>query len=103
MVNGLPLWRGGQIAVDPTLVSPLQRCGEPCPCANAEPGCVLRYAEARQLRTYPELRAGGPGCCQLVVCGGDDSALRPSPLSAAWRKHKNQDGRRGTPPRSGGR
>ena len=69
VANGLPLWRGAQIAVDTTLVSPLQRCGEPRPGADVEPGCALRHAEARKHRTYPELRAGGQGRCRLVVFG----------------------------------
>ena len=69
VANGLPLWRGAQIAVDTTLVSPLQRSGEPRPGADAEPGCALRHAEASKQRTYPELRAGGAGRCRLVVFG----------------------------------
>ena len=69
VANGLPLWRGAQIAVDTPLVSPLQRCGEPRPGADVEPGCALRHAEARKHRTYPELRAGGQGRCRLVVFG----------------------------------
>ena len=50
VANGLPLWQGAQIAVDTTLVSPLQRDGQPRPGADARPGLALAQAAARKLQ-----------------------------------------------------
>ena len=61
VANGLPLWRGGQIAVDTTLVSPIQRDGSARPGADVRPALALQQARARKLRTYPELPPGGQG------------------------------------------
>ena len=63
VANALPLWRGAQIAVDTTLVSPVQRDG------RARPALALQQAKTRKLRTYPELQPGGHGRCRLVVFG----------------------------------
>ena len=57
VANSLVLWQGAQIAVDTTLVSPLQRDGQPPrPGADARPGLALTQAAARKRRTYPELQ-----------------------------------------------
>ena len=69
VANGLPLWQGAQIAVDTTLVSPLQRDGQPRPGAVARPVLALAQAAACKRRTYPELQPGGRGRCRLVVFG----------------------------------
>ena len=55
VANGLPLWRGAQIAIDTTLVSPVQRNGLPRAGAQARPALALQQAKARKFRTYPEL------------------------------------------------
>ena len=65
VANGLPLWRGAQIAIDTTLVSPvLPRAG-----AYARPALAPQQAKARKFRTYPELQPGGQARCRLVVFG----------------------------------
>lgn len=69
VANGLPLWRGAQIAVDTTLVSPVQRDGRARPGADARPALALQQAKTRKLRRYPELQPGGHGRCRLVVFG----------------------------------
>ena len=66
--NGLPLWRGEQLAVDATLVSPLGRDGQPRTGADARPGIVFaQFTRRKQRRTYPEL--GRARRCRLVVFG----------------------------------
>ena len=69
VANGLPLWRGAQIAIDTTLVSPVQRNGLPRARAHARPALALQQAKARMFRTYPELQPGGQARCCLVVFG----------------------------------
>ncbi len=69
VANGLPLWRGAQIAVDRTLVSPVQRDGRARSGADARPALALQQAKTRKLRRYPELQPGGHGRCRLVVFG----------------------------------
>ena len=64
VANGLHVWRGAQIAVDTTLVSPLQRDGQPRP-----PRLALQQATSRKHRTYPELLGAGRVRCRLVVLG----------------------------------
>ena len=59
VANGLPLFHGGQLAVDTSLVSPLTRNG------TARRDDALRTARGRKEATYPELLAGGR--CRLVV------------------------------------
>ena len=65
VANGLPSFHGAQVAVDVTLVSPIQRDGCPRPGADTEPGLALTQAEERKRRTYPEF--GRQGRCRLVV------------------------------------
>ena len=71
VANGLPLWRGAQIAIDTTLVSPVQRNGLPRAGAQARPALALQQAnaKARKFRTYPEPQPGGQARCRLVVFG----------------------------------
>ena len=73
VANGLPLWRGARIAVDTTLVSPVQRDGRARPGADARPALALQQAKTRKLRTYPELQPGGHtlslGCLRLEEAG----------------------------------
>ena len=65
VAKGLPIWRGVQVAVDTTLVSPVQRRAG----CDAVPGLALQQAAARKRRTYPELRPDRRGRCRLVVFG----------------------------------
>ena len=68
LANGLPLWRGAQVAVDTTLVCPLTCSGEPRPGAERKPGLALQTAANRQRRpVYPELVVARR--CKLVVLG----------------------------------
>ena len=77
VANGLPLWRGARIAVDTTLVSPVQRDGRARPGADARPALALQQAKTRKLRTYPELQPGGHtlslGCLRTRGGGRFDS------------------------------
>ena len=63
--NGLPSFHGAQVAVDVTLVCPIQPDGCPRPGADTEPGLALTQAEERKSRTYPEF--GQQARCKLVV------------------------------------
>ena len=65
VANGLPSFHGAQVAVDVTLVSPIQRDACPRPGAEAEPGLAIAQAEERKRRTYPEF--GHQARCRLVV------------------------------------
>jgi len=65
VANSLPSFHGAQVAVDVTLVCPIQRDGCPRPGADTEPGLALAQAEERKSRTYPEF--GQQGRCKLVV------------------------------------
>ena len=68
VANGLPIWRGAQLAVDTTLVCPVRADGAPRPQADQVPGLALRDARRRKRRqTYRELR--GARRCRLVVLG----------------------------------
>ena len=65
VANGLPLWRGAQVAVDTTLVSPVRRDGSPRGRASEVAGVALREAERDKRRTYPELTDSNR--CRLQV------------------------------------
>ena len=65
IANGLPLWGGVQLAVDATIVSPIQRDGAPKPRAADCDGISLARARKKKEDTYPELL--GEGRCRLVV------------------------------------
>ena len=68
VANGLPIWRGAQLAVDTTLVCPARADGAPRPQADQVPGLALRDARRRKRRqTYRELRRARR--CRLVVLG----------------------------------
>ena len=55
VVDGLPLFRGAQLAIDTTLVSPLRGDGQPHRrCVDVD-GAALDEARRRKERTYPEL------------------------------------------------
>ena len=81
VANGLPLWRGAQLAVDITFVSPVRRNGEPQPGASDEDGVQLRVARRRKERTYRELLNSRR--CRLA---------RPGSLLAARRWRSGEPG-----------
>ena len=65
VANGLPLWRGSQLAIDVTLVSPVRRDGRPQPhCADVD-GAQLEVARRRKEQRYRELLDSRR--CRLVV------------------------------------
>ena len=53
VANGLHVWRGAQVAVDTTLVSPLQRDGQPRPRADTEPGAGVAAGHGAQTPHVP--------------------------------------------------
>ena len=55
VADGLTLWRGAQLAVDTTLVSPLSRNGATRRRAANHDGAALDAARKRKEDTYPEL------------------------------------------------
>ena len=57
VTGGLALWKGAQIAVDATFVSPLKRNGEARPKAATCNGIPLEEeANRKRNKTYPEFR-----------------------------------------------
>ena len=62
--NGLPLFRGAQLALDTTLVSPVCSNGEPRGRSAVEDGAALSSARQRKARICPELcaQSRSPGC-----------------------------------------
>ena len=70
VVDGLPLFRGAQIAVDTTLVCPLTREGRARPrCANVS-GAAIAAARRRKERRYPEL-SGDNARARLIVLAAE--------------------------------
>ena len=65
IANGLPLWGGAQLAVDTTLVSPLDASGAARRHQRQYQGAALRLARRAKERTYPELMRSQR--CRLVV------------------------------------
>ena len=55
VADGLTLWRGAQLAIDTTLVSPLRRDGTARARAANHDGAALEDARRRKEATYPEL------------------------------------------------
>ena len=70
VADGLTLWRGAQLAVDTTMVSPLRRDGSPTPRAANHDGAALEAARRKKETTYPEL-AGEGGRARLVVLAAE--------------------------------
>ena len=83
VANRLPIWRGVQVAVDTTLVSPIQRSGQARAKCDTVPGLAFQQAAARKRRTYPEFRPDRRGRCRLVVFGLNGRTLR-SRGKGAW-------------------
>ena len=64
MENGRTLWCGAQLAVDTTLVSPLDASGAAGRHQRQYRAAALRLARRAQERTYPEpALAKVPACC----------------------------------------
>ena len=70
VADGLTLFRGAQLAIDTTMVSPLHRDGSARRRAAAVDGAALEAARRRKERTYPEL-AGDGGRGRLVVLAAE--------------------------------
>ena len=68
--DGLPLFRGAQLALDTTLVSPVCSNGEPRGRSAVEDGAALSSARRRKARTYPEL-CGPHSRARLVVLAAE--------------------------------
>ena len=66
----LTLWRGAQLAIDTTMVSPLRRDGTARPRAANHDGAALEDARRRKEATYPELSGEG-GRARLVVLAAE--------------------------------
>ena len=70
VADGLPLFNGAQLAIDPTLVSPVRADGLPRrQCAYVD-GAALAQARRVKQRTYPEL-SGNHGRARLVVLAAE--------------------------------
>ena len=61
----LPIWRGAQLVVNVTLVSPVRRNGRPQPRADTIDGAQMLEARKRKERTYQEIVHSRR--CELVV------------------------------------
>ena len=70
VADGLSLWRGAQLAIDTTLVSPLSRDGSASRRAANHDGAALQRARRRKEATYPELSGEG-GRARLVVLAAE--------------------------------
>ena len=70
VADGLTLWRGAQLAIDTTLVSPLRRDGTTRARAANHDGAALEDARRRKEATYPELSGEG-GRARLVVLAAE--------------------------------
>ena len=70
IADGLTLWRGAQLAIDTTLVSPLHSDGTAIRRAAAHDGAALEAARRRKERVYPELSGDG-GRARLVVLAAE--------------------------------
>ena len=70
VVDGLPLFRGAQLAIDTTMVSPVRSDGTAGRQCATVSGAALDQARRRKERTYPEL-AQQHGRARLVVLGCD--------------------------------
>ena len=68
VVDGLPLFRGAQLAIDTTMVSPVRSDGTARRQCATVSGAALDQARRRKERTYPEL-AQQHGRARLVVLG----------------------------------
>ena len=70
IADGLSLWRGAQLAIDTTLVSPLHRDGTARRGAADRNGVALDAARRKKERAYPEL-SGDEGRARLVVLAAE--------------------------------
>ena len=80
IADGLPLWRGAQLAFDTTVVSPIRADGTARRHAAHRDGVALEEARRTKERKFPEL-AGNGGRARLVVVAaevGSGSLLRKS-------------------------
>ena len=68
--DGLPLFRGAQLAIDTTLITSVRVDGLPSRRCATEDGAALVQARRRKQRCCPEL-SGAHGRARLVVPGAD--------------------------------
>ena len=66
IANGLPLFKGAQLAIDTTIVCPVRRDGTPHARTPTKDGISLEKARVRKEKRYPELNGIG-GRARLVV------------------------------------
>ena len=80
VVDGLPLFRGAQLATDTTMVSPIRRDGTTRRQCASTNGAALLQARRRKEMTYPELVGdmGGPDWWCSVARSGEGGPLRPA-------------------------
>ena len=70
VADGLVLWRGAQLALDTTMVSPLRRDATTRPRSANFDGAALEVARRRKEATCPELSGEG-GRARLVVLAAE--------------------------------
>ena len=82
VANGLHVWRGAQVAVDTTLVSPLQRDGQPRPRGRG-----WRCSRPRRANTARTLNSWARGVrCRFAVLGMEVGGRISSGASAFLRR-----------------
>ena len=91
IASGFPLWNGAQVAVDPTLVPPFNREGQPRCRGGRFTGAALQDARTRKSRTYPELlnnqRSRWVGqCWQWKPQAGGTRMVEPS--ATTWHEQE---------------
>ena len=72
VADGLTLWRGAQLALDTTRVSPLRRDWTTRPRAANFDGAALEVAQRRKETTYPELSGEGGRARVLAAEVGEE-------------------------------
>ena len=90
VANGLLLFGGAQLAVDTTLVSPVQVNGHPRRHCAEEDGAALQQARQRKPLTYPNL-SGAFGRAQLVVLAAKWEVvgrMKPTLSFASWQRRR---------------
>ena len=81
IADGLPLWRGAQLAIDTTLVSHIRADGTATRHAAHRDGVALEEARKTKERKYPELVGNGGRASLVVVApkwGGGSLLRQPS-------------------------
>ena len=74
IADGIPLWRGAQLAIDTTLVPSIRADGTARRHAAHRDGVALEEARRTKERKYPEL-VGNGGRARLVVVAAEVGAV----------------------------